>query len=137
MTKKTAKKKGILLVGHGSKEPYNKEAIKHFAEKLKAEYGYVGYAFIQINEPALASALEDASKLGLDELVVQPVFLTRGIHVDCDIPELLGLPKCSTSGTIVVADRQIKIRYGRPLDKDDRIIEIIKDRIREALGEGF
>ncbi|MDI9643696.1 MAG: CbiX/SirB N-terminal domain-containing protein [Candidatus Verstraetearchaeota archaeon] len=128
---------GVLLVGHGSKEPYNREAVRCFAESLRGEYGYVGYAFIQIDQPNILSALEDASRSGVDELVVQPVFLTRGIHVDRDIPELLGLPADSRSGAIMAGGREIKVFYGMPLGTDDRILEIIKDRIREASGAGL
>ncbi len=85
------KKVGVMLVGHGSREPYNKDAIQYFANRLKSAYQYVGYAFMEMSEPSIREALEEASKSGIDELIVQPVFLTRGVHIDFDIPELLGM----------------------------------------------
>ncbi|MEN3006746.1 MAG: sirohydrochlorin nickelochelatase [Candidatus Methanosuratincola petrocarbonis] len=131
-----SKKVGLMLVGHGSREPYNKDAIQYFADRLKSKYPYVGYAFMENSVPSIREALEDASRSGIDELIVQPVFLTRGVHIDFDIPELLGIPRGSRSGIVTVSGKEITIKYGRPLGKDDRILEILVDRIKEAEGEG-
>lgn len=125
------------MVGHGSREPYNKEAIRYFAERLLGEYGFVGYAFMEISDPSIPEVLEAAAKSGIEELIVQPVFLTRGVHIDLDIPEILGIPKGSRSGKIRVSGREILVKYGAPLGKDERILEIIKDRIEEAAEEGL
>jgi len=130
------KRTGVILVGHGSREPYNKEAIKHFAELLMGEYGFVGYAFMEMSDPSIPEALEAAAKSGVEELIVQPVFLTRGVHIDQDIPALLGIPKGSRIGKIVVSGREILVKYGAPLGKDERILGILKDRIAEAAGVG-
>ncbi|MCQ5362966.1 MAG: sirohydrochlorin nickelochelatase [Candidatus Methanomethylicia archaeon] len=124
---------GVILVGHGSREPYNKEAIRHFAERLKGEYEFVDYAFMEFSKPSIHDALEVAAKSGVDILVVQPVFLTRGVHTDSDIPDLLGIPRGSKSCKIKISGKEILIKYGEPLGKDDRILEIIKTRIRESL----
>lgn len=130
-----SKKVGVMLVGHGSREPYNKDAIQYFADRLEGKYPYIGYAFMENSEPSVREALEDASRSGIDELIVQPVFLTRGVHIDFDIPELLGIPRGSRNGIITVSGKEITIKYGRPLGKDDRILEILVDRIKEAEGE--
>ncbi|MDH5806388.1 MAG: sirohydrochlorin nickelochelatase [Candidatus Verstraetearchaeota archaeon] len=124
---------GVILVGHGSKEPYNKNAIKYFAEKLKDKYSFVKFAFIQINKPSLKDVLKEAIASGIDKIVVQPVFLTRGTHVNQDIPKILGLPIGVKSGTIALSEKKISIVIGEPLGMDDRIVDIISDRIKEAL----
>lgn len=123
------------MVGHGSREPYNKETIRYFAERLKGEYGFVGYAFMEISDPSIPEVLEVAARSEIDELIVQPVFLTRGVHIDQDIPEILGIPKGSRGGKINVSGRVILVKYGHPLGKDERILEILKDRIKDASGE--
>jgi len=125
---------GVVLVGHGSREPYHKGVISYLTKQLKKEYEFVGCAFMQINKPSIPEALEAAAEAGVEELIVQPVFLTRGVHTELDIPELLNLPRGSRLGTIELKGRKILIKYGKPIDKDDRLLEILKDRIREAMG---
>ncbi|MGC8936696.1 MAG: sirohydrochlorin nickelochelatase [Candidatus Methanomethylicaceae archaeon] len=127
------KKIGVILVGHGSKEPYNKNAIKYFAKKIEGKYPYVGYAFIQIDEPSLEKALVEAVESGVEELIIQPVFLTRGIHVDHDIPKIVGLPAGEKSGNLEFGERKVRIVLSDPIGEDDRIVEILADRIGRAL----
>ncbi|MDH7556100.1 MAG: sirohydrochlorin nickelochelatase [Candidatus Methanosuratincola sp.] len=130
-----SKKTGVILVGHGSREPYNKDAIQYFAERLKSMYEYVGYAFMEMSKPTIQEALQAAAASGLTEVIIQPVFLTRGVHIDFDIPELLGIPRGSRSGMVTVSGKALSVKYGGPIGKDDRILEILIDRIREAAGE--
>jgi len=123
----------VILVGHGSAGRYNKELIEYYAEKLKPRYDYVAYAFIKVNEPLLSDALARALKEDLDEIVVQPVFLARGIHTDHDIPKTLGLPEGERAKVVDFGNRKVKIIYSNTIGKDDRIVEILHDRIEEAL----
>uniref|UniRef100_A0A7C3F1P2 Sirohydrochlorin nickelochelatase n=1 Tax=Candidatus Methanomethylicus mesodigestus TaxID=1867258 RepID=A0A7C3F1P2_9CREN len=128
-------KTGVILVGHGSREPYNKETIRYFAERLMGDYGFVGYAFMEMSDPSIPEVLDAAAKSGVEELIIQPVFMTRGVHIDVDIPSILGIPNGSRSGKIRVSGREILVKYGAPLGKDERILDILKDRIAEAAGE--
>lgn len=124
---------GIILVGHGSKESHNKEVVEHFAEKLKSRYPYVRCAFVQINEPSLKESLMEAVKSGIKKIVVQPVFLTRGVHVDYDLPRILGLAPGERSGILEILDEKVEVVISEPMGKDDRIVEVLVDRIEEAL----
>ncbi|MEM3433494.1 MAG: sirohydrochlorin nickelochelatase [Candidatus Methanomethyliaceae archaeon] len=126
---------GVVLVGHGSKEPYNKSAIEYFAKKLGKKYPIVRYSFVQINEPPLQTVLEEMAGSGVDRVIVQPVFLTRGVHVDQDIPKILGLPKGSKTGTLIFGKKRIAVVLSEPIGEDDRIADILSDRIAEALRD--
>jgi sirohydrochlorin ferrochelatase len=127
------KKVGVILVGHGSTERYNKELVEYYAEKLRAYYDYVACAFIQVNEPLLGSALSNALKEDLDEIVIQPVFLARGAHTDYEIPRMLGFSEGKRTKVVDLGDRKVKIIYGNTIGKDDRVVEVLRDRIEEAL----
>jgi sirohydrochlorin cobaltochelatase len=127
------KRIGVILVGHGSNEKYNKELIEYYTEKLRNSYDYVTYAFIQINEPLLNNVLSEVLKKDLDEIIVQPVFLARGAHVDYDIPKILGLSKGEKIKIINSGNKKVKIIYSNPIGKDDRIVDILHDRIKESL----
>jgi len=125
-------KTAVLLVGHGSKEPYNKETIEFFSSKLKDKYDFVASAFMQINEPTIPEMLEKAADAGVGKILVVPVFLSKGIHIDCDIPGILGLKRGERKGKITAGGREITLVYGEPFGKDLRLLEIIKDRIASA-----
>ncbi|MCS7097488.1 MAG: sirohydrochlorin nickelochelatase [Candidatus Methanomethyliaceae archaeon] len=127
--------RGIILVGHGSREPYNKDVITYFANRLKEKYEYVGYAFMQINTPSIKDALLEAVNKGVKEIVVQPVFLTRGIHVDYDIPEILNMPPGVKKAILEYSGKKIRVFLGEPIGRDDRLLEILIDRIEEALKD--
>jgi sirohydrochlorin cobaltochelatase len=127
------KKVGVILVGHGSIERYNKELVEYCAEKLRAYYNYVACAFIRINEPLLSDALSNALKEDLDEIVIQPVFLARGAHTDYDVPRMLGLSEGKRTKVVDLGSKKVKIIYGNTIGKDDRVVEALRDRIEEAL----
>lgn len=127
--------RGVILVGHGSREPYNKDVISYFADKLKKRYKYVGYAFMQFNTPSIKDTLLEAVNNGIEEIVVQPVFLTKGVHVDCDIPEVLNMPPGVKKTVLEIAGKKVRIFLGEPIGKDDRLLEILIDRIEEAFKD--
>ena len=132
MTKTT--KKGVILVGHGSKEPYNKETIEYFASMLRArgEYDFVAAGFMQINTPSIEETMQKALDTGIERLFIVPVFLERGIHLNQDVPAILGLSAGKKSRVINAGGREVQMLYAEPLGKDDRIFEIIRDRIKEV-----
>lgn len=125
-------KVGVILVGHGSKEPYNKETLEFFAALLKDKYHFVASAFMQINSPNIPETIRRAIEAGAERIVVVPIFLSRGIHTDYDIPEMLGLEKGERKKIIKVDGREIMLVYGEPLGKDPRLLDVILDRIVAA-----
>jgi len=123
-------KTGILLIGHGSKEPFNKEMVEYFASMLKPEHYFVSAAFMQINEPSIEATIQRAIGAGVDRIIIQPVFLANGVHTKMDIPEALGLGRGERSRIIRSDGREVRLVYGEPFGKDPRLLEIIKERIR-------
>jgi len=129
---------GILVVGHGSKLSYNRDLVVHMAEVLEArgEFGPVEAAFMQLNQPDIAKGIESLVRRGVNEIYVQPCFLASGIHLTQDIPGELGLPKGKTECTMKVKDREIRLKYCGPIGVDDRVADILADRIRERMKKG-
>jgi sirohydrochlorin cobaltochelatase len=125
---------GVILVGHGSNEPHHKEVVIYLAKRLREEYDSVRYAFMEVCRPSIPEALEATVKSGIEKIIVQPVFLTRGKHTEYDIPRILGLPRGSRGGRVELLGRRVWIKYGKPIGKDERLLEIIRDRIREVKG---
>ncbi len=87
------KETGILLVGHGSRLPYNKELIKELAEKYAKtmpEYN-VEIGFMELVEPNIPTAFNKLKETGVKRIIVNPIFLAHGMHTRVDIPTILGL----------------------------------------------
>lgn len=125
-------KTGIVLVGHGSREPYNKETVEFFASALKSRYDFAATAFMQINEPSIPQVIQKAVDAGMEKIIVVPVFISRGVHTDQDIPEQLALPAGAKRKTLKTKDRNVLLLYTAPIGKDPRILDIINSLITSA-----
>lgn len=129
---------GVLVVGHGSKLKYNKDLVVKTAAKMAAtgEFGPVTAAFMQINQPDIRTGIDTLVKQGVDTIYVQPCFLASGIHLTEDIPGEIGMAKGATETTMNVGGRSILLRYCEPIGDDDRIAQILADRVRARAKKG-
>jgi len=86
-------KTGILLIGHGSRLPYNKEVVRAIAEKYaKTQPDYtVEVGFMELAQPDIPTAFNKLKETGVNRIIVTPVFLAHGMHTKRDIPTILGL----------------------------------------------
>jgi sirohydrochlorin cobalto/nickelchelatase len=136
---------GVLLVGHGSRLPYGKDVVSQLAEIYKQESEYsVEIGFMNMSKPSIPSAINKLARIGVEKIVVIPVFLAHGIHTTQDIPRILGLNNGNEShhhnnghdhqhGKEETIEFEGEIIYTEPLGADGRIAEIIKDRVNDAL----
>jgi len=131
-------KSGVLVIGHGSKLAFNKDLVTHMAEVLdkKKEFGPVTASFMQLNEPTIKDGIKKLAKMGVDTIYVQPCFLASGIHLTEDIPGELGFKKGDTEGIMTVEGKKVVLKYCAPIGADDRIADILADRVRERAKKG-
>lgn len=127
---------GVLLVGHGSRLPYGEDVVKKLAQMLKEKEDYlVEIGFMNISKPSIPQTINKLSKAGVERIVVMPVFLAHGIHTKHDIPYILGLD--DEHGHSHHEHEEIEydgeIIYTEPLGADKRLVDIIKDRVKNAL----
>ncbi|NLD57555.1 MAG: sirohydrochlorin nickelochelatase, partial [Methanomicrobiales archaeon] len=94
--------KGLLLVGHGSSLPYNQELLENTAAMIAKKYPYfmIKCGFMRINKPTIEESLDAFSREPISSLVVVPLFLAKGIHIDKDIPAKIGLPEGTRKGVL-------------------------------------
>ncbi len=84
---------GILVVGHGSKLPYNKEVVTKLAEKLdKRIDNIVESGFMELVEPNISTQVDKLKNQDVEKIIVVPAFLAHGVHTKVDIPTILRLP---------------------------------------------
>jgi len=115
---------GILILAHGSKRQETEQTLNSLVSKVKQKTGekLVVPAYLQFSEQNLKAGIEQLIDSGANDIKVVPMFLFDGVHVTQDIPEELN--------AIMAKHPGIKIRMSKHLGDDDRIAEIIADRIR-------
>ncbi|WP_455645680.1 sirohydrochlorin nickelochelatase [Methanosphaera sp.] len=93
---------GILLIGHGSRLPYNKEVVSEIAKKYaetKPDYN-IEVGFMELAEPNIPTAFNKLKETGVKRIIVTPVFLAHGMHTKRDIPTILGLEPADVEAEI-------------------------------------
>jgi sirohydrochlorin cobaltochelatase len=125
---------GILVLGHGSKLPHNKEIVEAVAENLQKKHSVrVQAAYMGMNEPKIDEGLKMLAETGVKKIVAVPIFLAHGVHTLKDIPRVLGIKEGSTRARISVNGSEIELFYADPLGADERIADIAFTRAKEAM----
>jgi len=145
-------KVGIVLVGHGSRLPYGKDVLSQLADIYRNESDHpVEIGFMNMNKPSIPASINKLSQMGVEKIVVTPVFLAPGVHTTEDIPRILGLNNNGDEtqdhghshehghghshdhGETEEIHFHGEIIYTDPLGPDPKIVSIIKDRVNNAL----
>ena len=126
----------MLLVGHGSKLPYNKELVETTGRLIAEQHPdfLVKCAFMNMNTPSIEESLSEFRKEKIDVLVVVPLFLAKGVHILKDIPELIGLPEGKTRGTFTLNGNSIPLIYADPIGSDPLLAELMVKNAKKALS---
>jgi len=124
----------VVLIGHGSKLPYSKEVLEEFGRGVEERglFKAVKVAFMQLNSPSIEEALRGLAESGLKNIVALPVFLADGAHTTEDIPEKL---KEAFEGEWAEVGKGVKLTYAKPIGADERVVDILLDRAKEAVEE--
>ena len=91
------KKIGVLLVNHGSVAESWRNMLLDVETQVKEEVlknpkiSKITTAFMEYNEPSIATRLKEFDEEGFDEVVLIPIFLTVSSHYSHDIPVICGL----------------------------------------------
>jgi hypothetical protein len=92
----TGKKIGVLLVNHGSRSETWRNALLELENRVKDSILGKGLvqgtrtAFMEYNEPSIATRLKEFDSMGYTDVIVVPVFLTVSPHSFDDIPTIIG-----------------------------------------------
>ena len=129
--------KGMLLVGHGSKLPYNKELIETTAKFIaeQADMYLVKPGFMSLNTATVEEQLKAFRSEDIDMLVVVPLFLAKGVHINQDIPEILGLPAGVRKGEFQLNGKTVPLVYANPIGSDPLLAELMLKNASDAIAE--
>ena len=137
-------KTGILLVSHGSRLDYNRQFITELFSKFEKTTEFPsGFGFMELCGPSIPESINSlVGKNDIERLVVVPVFIAAGMHTTHDIPHILGLIDSHEHShshghdhehDLTPVDFDGEILYPDPIGADDILIEILADRIKEAM----
>ena len=118
----------IVIFAHGSSIESANDSVRRIADNIRREAGFdlVEAAFLEQGRPDLAGALEAAVAQGAKRVIVVPYFLTLGIHLQRDLPNIVsGLARIH---------KGVEIRVAQPLDGHPALDGILKERAQEALS---
>lgn len=80
----------LILFAHGSRDPRWVEPFLRLQEKLQTRHSApVRLAYLELLEPSLLEAAQQAVQQGCQSLCVVPIFLGQGGHVRKDLPDLI------------------------------------------------
>jgi len=132
---KASKDVGILVLGHGSSLPYNKELVESLAGMIgKLHPGPVRTAYLNMNRPSIPEGLEGFAGTGVTRIVALPLFLAHGVHTRQDIPHELGVDPAVRRGTMKIGQADVEVICAEPLGVDECIAALACKRTEEALG---
>jgi len=129
-------KKGMLLVGHGSTMPFNQDLVEKTAAMIKAGNTdfIVKCGFMNMNKPTIKESLEAFRLEPIDVLVVVPLFLAKGVHIEKDIPGEIGLPEGTKKGNFVLNGKTIPLVYADPIGSDPLLADLMVKNATKALS---
>lgn len=81
----------LLLVAHGSRRESANQEVTELAARLNSavEFAAVSTAFLELAEPSIPDAIDQAVLGGAKRIVIMPYFLSEGRHVGEDIPNIV------------------------------------------------
>ncbi len=115
----------LIVFAHGSRVESANEAVREVCRAMADGSGQpVQAAFLELGTPDLASAVEAAADGGAQRVVIIPYFLTLGLHLKRDLPELVRQAEARHPG--------LRIDVTPPLDGHPSMVGILLDRAAEV-----
>ncbi|WP_250512373.1 CbiX/SirB N-terminal domain-containing protein [Caballeronia sp. INDeC2] len=118
---------GIILFGHGARDPRWAEPFERLAAKLRGVRGEpVSLAFLELMSPDLPTAVAGQAADGCGAITVVPVFFGQGGHVRKDLPEIV--EKCRA------AHPDIVISCATAVGEDDAVLDAVAEYCLRQVG---
>ena len=129
-SKPVTSKPGVMICGHGSRDP---EAVAEFAraaDGLKALLpdNDVAFGYLEFAQPAIREGFEALAARGATRILALPVMLFAASHVKRDLPSEVSGFATSHPG--------IAMRFGRELSIEPKLLKAAAERIADAERTG-
>ncbi len=120
----------VILLAHGSRLQQANDDVLHLAGQLQQSKPNneinTRSAFLQFGKPSLQESIQQAVQNGCQEVLIAPFFLTPGVHINEDIPEIIQEAKEKYP--------DIEFKQCQLLGCDKRLVPILWERIHAQLA---
>jgi sirohydrochlorin ferrochelatase len=120
-------KTAILLIAHGSRQADANADLHHVAERLRQRGEAVVVAsFLELAEPDIHAGGRLCVQAGACCVVLTPYFLSAGVHVLRDL--------VAAGERLQEEFPQVAFVLAEPLGQHPLLVEVVAQRVREALA---
>lgn len=115
----------VLYICHGTRKKSGVEEAVNFVQKTMklVDVPIQRYCFLELAKPSILEGIDECVKLGATTIAAVPVLLLTAVHAKIDIPEILEQAK--------ERYETIEFRYGKPLGVQEKLVDILVERIEE------
>lgn len=123
-------RRGIILFAHGSVVEEANQGVHDLASEIRSlrRFHFVRAAFLDCAHPNLGEAIDEVVAAGSTRVIVIPYFLTMGIHLRRDLPNLVAPERKKYP--------HVAIEVGQSLEGHPLMGSIILERVEQALQAG-
>ncbi|MBE7941035.1 MULTISPECIES: CbiX/SirB N-terminal domain-containing protein [Ramlibacter] len=118
--------RGILLFGHGSRDPLWRAPMDAVAARVRASGALVECGFLELQAPDMAEAGRRLAAAGARQLVVLPMFLGTGKHAREDLPGLVA--------QLREAHPTLAVEVLPAVGEDPRVLDLLARLVLEGVG---
>jgi len=86
-----------------------------------------------MNTPTIKESLNEFRHEPIDAIVVVPLFLAKGVHIEKDIPGEIGLAEGTKKGLFTMNGRSIPLVYADPIGSDPLLADLMVKNATKAL----
>lgn len=118
----------VIIVDHGSRRAASNHMLEQFGEVFQLGTGHkiVEVAHMEIAEPSILQAVAKCVERGATSIVIAPYFLSRGRHIQTDIPALVEEAR--------VEFPDVKCTLADPIGIDQMVVRVIESRVAAAVN---
>ena len=111
--------KGVILCGHGSRDPLWRQPIEAVAARLAAPGSQVRVvcAYLELQQPDMAAAGAELAAAGVKQVTILPMFLGTGKHARADLPVQLQRLRRAHPG--------VEFRLQLSVGEDPRVLDLL------------
>jgi sirohydrochlorin cobaltochelatase len=88
---------------------------------------------MNMNTPTIKDSLDEFRHEPIDVLVVVPLFLAKGVHIEKDIPGEIGLVEGTKKGLFTLNGRSVPLVYADPIGSDPLLADLMIKNATKAL----
>lgn len=121
---------GIIMLAHGSRLAQANGEVFSLAALLSKNEGagfYSAVAFLQGGNPSLEEAVGKAAAAGCTAVYIVPFFLTSGVHIKEDLPQMLDQAR--------QLHPELELVQCRHLGCDPRLTSLLWERVMEKIPQ--